>query len=351
MGLADFVKKQFIDVIQWTEEATTSSPGGSRPPTSRSSRARSSSSATPRRRLRRRGPGRRPLRARPPRDPDPEPAGADRPAPLGQAVRVAVQERGLLLLDAAPPGPDLGHAEPDHHARRRVRRGARARLRRSTASASPTPAASTSSVSGTRESYRVADLEGQLRGTLVSTLADHFGESGVPFLDMAANQAGSAAAVRERARAAARRLGARARDVQIQSLSLPDELQQRLDERIGMGMVGDLGPLHAVPGGAVDPTRGGERGRRRAAGAGVGVGAGIAMGQAMAQAMSRSRPSRGGRGRRSRGGAVVPPAARRGSTAQPVLPGVRQPSGLDSAPCARRSAPNARVPRSAVPRS
>jgi membrane protease subunit (stomatin/prohibitin family) len=50
-------------------------------------------------------------------------------------------------------------------------------------------------VSGTRESYLVGDLEGQLRDTLVTTLADHFAESRVPFLDMAANQVELAAAV------------------------------------------------------------------------------------------------------------------------------------------------------------
>ena len=50
-------------------------------------------------------------------------------------------------------------------------------------------------VSGTRESYLVGDLEGQLRGTLITTLSDHFAESRVPFLDMAANQVELAAAV------------------------------------------------------------------------------------------------------------------------------------------------------------
>src|SRR6058998_106275 len=42
-------------------------------------------------------------------------------------------------------------------------------------------------LSGTRAAYAVADLDGQLRSTLVTTLSAHFGESQVPFLDMAAN--------------------------------------------------------------------------------------------------------------------------------------------------------------------
>ena len=144
-------------------------------------------------------------------------------------------------------------------------------------------------VSGTRESYLVGDLEGQLRSTLVTTLADHFGESHVPFLDMAANQVELAAAVRDRAAPLLAELGLALEGFQIQNVSLPEELQRRLDERIGMGIVGDLGrytqfqvaqsiPLAAEQGGG-------------AAGAGVGVGAGIAMGQAMAQAIGATKPA------------------------------------------------------------
>ncbi len=45
-----------------------------------------------------------------------------------------------------------------------------------------------SKISGTRDLYRVADLEGQLRNTIVAKMTDAFATSQVPFLDMAANQ-------------------------------------------------------------------------------------------------------------------------------------------------------------------
>src|SRR5881398_980114 len=45
-----------------------------------------------------------------------------------------------------------------------------------------------SKISGTRELYRVADLEGQLRNTIIAKMTDAFAASQVPFLDMAANQ-------------------------------------------------------------------------------------------------------------------------------------------------------------------
>ena len=141
-------------------------------------------------------------------------------------------------------------------------------------------------VSGTRESYLVGDLEGQLRGTLVATLTDHFAESRVPFLDMAANQVELAAAVRDRARPLLADLGLALETFQIENISLPDELQKRLDERIGMGIVGNPGPYTQFQVARSIPVAAAEGGG--AAGAGVGVGAGIAMGQAMAQATGQS---------------------------------------------------------------
>ncbi len=138
-------------------------------------------------------------------------------------------------------------------------------------------------VSGTRDTYLVDDVEGQLRAILASALATHLGTSDVSFLDMAANQAALAAGTRERANAACEPLGIAIADVEIESLSLPDEVQQRLDERIGMGVVGDLGRYTQFQTGRAIPVAAASEGG--AAGAGVGIGAGAAMGQAMAHAV------------------------------------------------------------------
>jgi membrane protease subunit (stomatin/prohibitin family) len=138
-------------------------------------------------------------------------------------------------------------------------------------------------LSGTRESYGVADLEGQLRSTLITTLTDHFGGSQIPFLDMAAKQDELARAVLGKAQPAFGALGLSLESFQIQNVSLPDELQKRLDERIGMGIVGDLPRYTQFQVAQSIPTAAANTGG--AAGAGVGVGAGIAMGQTMGQAM------------------------------------------------------------------
>lgn len=161
-------------------------------------------------------------------------------------------------------------------------------------------------LSGTRESYGVADLDGQLRSTLVATLTDHFGGSQVPFLDMAANQDELARAVLGRAQPAFAALGLSLESFQIQNVSLPEELQKRLDERIGMGIVGDLPRYTQFQVGQSIPTAAANTGG--AAGAGVGVGAGIAMGQAMGQAMQPPPPAPSAPAPAGAAPAAAPPA-------------------------------------------
>lgn len=163
-------------------------------------------------------------------------------------------------------------------------------------------------ISGTRDVYRIADLEGQLRAMLVSALAAELGTGAVPFLDLAANQPALGAAVAARANTDCAPLGIAIGDVKLESLTLPDELQKRLEERIGMGMVGDLGRYTQFQTARAIPLAAASEGG--AAGAGVGVGAGVTMGQAMAQAITAAGgasqpPSTGGPG----GGPSAAPSA------------------------------------------
>ena len=52
-------------------------------------------------------------------------------------------------------------------------------------------------VSGTRDRYSVDDLDGQLRGVLLQQLSEAVAQSGVPFLDLAANQVAFAQALQK----------------------------------------------------------------------------------------------------------------------------------------------------------
>jgi membrane protease subunit (stomatin/prohibitin family) len=69
------------------------------------------------------------------------------------------------------------------------------------------PRAFYTNLSGTRDTYRVADLEGQLRETIVARMTDTFANSQVPFLDMAANQAALAQKIAEQVGPAFKALG------------------------------------------------------------------------------------------------------------------------------------------------
>lgn len=150
-------------------------------------------------------------------------------------------------------------------------------------------------VSGTRDEYRVADLEGQLRAILLSALGAELGKGIVPFLDLAANQHALAAAVCDRAASDCAALGIQVATVQLESLTLPDELQKRLEERIGMGITGDPARYVQFQTARSIPLAAASEGG--AAGAGVGLGAGVAFGQVMAQGMTSALAAAGGAAR------------------------------------------------------
>jgi membrane protease subunit (stomatin/prohibitin family) len=154
-----------------------------------------------------------------------------------------------------------------------------------------------SKVAGTRDTYLVNDIEDQLKNTIVSHMTDTFAGSSVPFLDMAANQAELAARIGTGLKPVFADLGLMLDSFVVENLSLPEELQKTLDARIGMNMVGDVGRYAQFQAGSSLPIAAGNEGGGGAAsglGAGVGLGAGIAMGQQLMNAMNAMKPDQGG---------------------------------------------------------
>ena len=97
-------------------------------------------------------------------------------------------------------------------------------------------------ISGTRDSYTVAELDGQLRATMLQHISDAVASSGIAFLDLAANQLEFANQLQQATSPAFEKLGLKLEAVTVQNVSLPEELQKILDQKIGMGMVGgDMG--------------------------------------------------------------------------------------------------------------
>jgi membrane protease subunit (stomatin/prohibitin family) len=142
-------------------------------------------------------------------------------------------------------------------------------------------------ISGTRERYTVADLDGQLRALMLQHISDAVASSGVPFLDLAANQVEFAQQLATVTAPAFEKIGLKLEGVTVQNVSLPEELQKVLDQKIGMGMVGgDMGKFmqyqtaQAIPKFAEGGGAGGGSG---IAGDAMGLGAGVALGQVLAQ--------------------------------------------------------------------
>ena len=139
-------------------------------------------------------------------------------------------------------------------------------------------------ISGTRDIYSRDELEGQLRNTMVAGLSDLFGESGVAFIDMAGNQDEFGKVMREKMTPVFAEYGLTLDSLVVQNISLPEELQKILDQRIGMNMIGDMQRFtqYQVANSIPDAAKN-EGGM---AGIGVGLGAGVGFGQIMGQAMA-----------------------------------------------------------------
>ena len=139
-------------------------------------------------------------------------------------------------------------------------------------------------ISGTRETYTRDELEGQLRNTIIGSMTDMFGESGVPFIDMASNQEEFGKALREKMTPIFADFGLALDSMVVQNISLPEELQKILDQRIGMGMIGDMQKFTQYQVANAIPMAAQNEGGM--AGMGVGLGAGVGFGQVMAQSMA-----------------------------------------------------------------
>lgn len=162
-------------------------------------------------------------------------------------------------------------------------------------------------ISGTREKYMVAELEPQLRQTIISHISDAFAESGVPFLDMAANYLEVGKRIKTSLDPVFAEWGIALDTLVVENLSLPEELQKRLDERIGMNMIGNMQQYTQFQAAQSLPIAAANEGGGGMAGLGVGLGAGVGLGQVMAQALTG-------------GGQAPPPAPQPGAPVPPQSP-------------------------------
>ncbi|MDP9363127.1 MAG: SPFH domain-containing protein [Chloroflexota bacterium] len=141
-------------------------------------------------------------------------------------------------------------------------------------------------VVGSRGAYTTGAIEEFLRSIVLTEFNDLLGSLNTSILDIQGMTGEVATAARNALADDFERLGFELTSFQISAITPPEEVQQRIDERSGMAVLGDMRAYtqyrtaQAIGDAANNPGTGGE-----AAAAGVGIGAGLGMGQAMAQAM------------------------------------------------------------------
>lgn len=142
-------------------------------------------------------------------------------------------------------------------------------------------------IAATNPRFTVDDIKDQLRNLAVARGMDAIAESKVPILDLASNYDEVSTFIQTKISPEFEELGLRLTKFLIENISLPTEVEQMLDKRSGMGIIGNLGAYaqfqaaNSMEKAADNPNGGGLMG----AGVGVGLGAGMAgqMGQVFQQ--------------------------------------------------------------------
>jgi membrane protease subunit (stomatin/prohibitin family) len=146
-------------------------------------------------------------------------------------------------------------------------------------------------ISGTRENYTTEELDGQLRSLIVTSIATQLGKSEIAFLDMAGNQMKFSELLKKELDQAFFNYGLKLQSFLVQSITLPEELQAYLDKRSATSLVGDLNKYAQFQ--AADSIAAAAANPGGLASAGVGLGAGAAIGQMFAQSLNQSGQGQG----------------------------------------------------------
>ncbi len=142
---------------------------------------------------------------------------------------------------------------------------------------------------GSLERMTTEGLEPQLRAAIATAIATALGGSDVPFLDLAANQTLMSEKLKEAAGASFAQWGLAVPSFFVESVSLPEEVQAYLDKSSSMRVIGDLDryakfqAAEAIETAAANP--GG------VAGIGASLAAGAAIGQSMAAGLTPGAPA------------------------------------------------------------
>lgn len=135
---------------------------------------------------------------------------------------------------------------------------------------------------GTGGSFRTEDISNQLRNVIVSRFADILGESKIPALDLAANYDELGKFLAGRIGPEFEAKGLELVKLLVENISLPPQVEEALDKRASMGVIGNLGAFQQYQAGEAMTKAAANPG---AAGSGMGIGMGVVMAQRVGGAM------------------------------------------------------------------
>ncbi len=145
---------------------------------------------------------------------------------------------------------------------------------------------------GTQGMFRRIDVEDFLRSMIVARLTDFLGENLTSIFDLPQHYDEISAGTKARIQDDFSKYGLELVDFYINAITPPPDVQEMIDQRSGMGAVGDLGRFTQFSAARAlrDAARGagGEGGAGGTAGAGLGLGAGLGMGMMMPGMISQA---------------------------------------------------------------
>ncbi|MDR2232427.1 MAG: SPFH domain-containing protein [Tannerella sp.] len=162
-------------------------------------------------------------------------------------------------------------------------------------------------VAGTSGEFTTDGVTDQLRNFVVTKFTDHLAESKIAALDMAANLNEFSGALTPGLKADFEEYGIQLTTFLVENISLPEAVEQALDRRTSMGVIGNMGAYtqmqfaDSLKAGAENPG-----GSDNPAGAAMGMGMGFAMAGQMTQQMINPQNQQF-QGAQASAGAVPPP--------------------------------------------
>ncbi|MGD2046135.1 MAG: SPFH domain-containing protein [Gemmatimonadota bacterium] len=145
---------------------------------------------------------------------------------------------------------------------------------------------------GTDGHFTTPEITDQIRNVLVARFSDAMAESGIPVLDMAANYDELGVKLGDRVKTDMESYGLELKTLLVENISLPPAVEEALDKRTSMGVIGDMGKyMQYQAGTAIGDAAKNPDGGGLAAG-GMGAGLGMAMANQIGQAMNQ--PQQGG---------------------------------------------------------